>query len=367
MSRELRITSRIASSVGRFIIPKSVPAGRRKRTEELLSILDNGYQNREIWNADFKEARDYLNRTMDEGGRNLQASFLSIWDAQPGGSYSWADTANDVYYSFPSGLHQLGSFSKKLSKYDGFLKKEMGEFVEEWIPIANAFKDLKPFIKMGRKVDDLKVRYEAPRGTTQGLKMVKSALRKVVDAKADSMVKQIAKSYILAMGKFLSDREPTESPYSFFRSDPIRRDVVGRMVEVTGGTYSHGRHVEFVGKPNAESIAKRTAAAVVDDIVKRYLSKNSDKIGSIVERKGGLENIKVFYGSLVGWGFEGELICVFHDGTQFTVRNKVVYKMSMGGNDFVQFPTTFHNVLWPDGKKISMVPEKQMNEEWAVI
>jgi hypothetical protein len=193
MSRELRIISRIASSVGRFVIPKSVPAGRRKRTEELLSILDNGYQNREIWNADFKEARDYLNRTMDKGGRNLQASFLSIWDAQPGGSSSWADTANDIYYSFPSGLHQLGSFSKKLSKYDGFLKKEMG------------------------------------------------------------------------------------------------------------------------------------------------------------------------------WGFEGELICVFHDGTQFTVRNKVVYKMSMGGNDFVQFPTTFHNVLWPDGKKISMVPEKQMNEEWAVI
>jgi hypothetical protein len=94
MSRELRIISRIASSVGRFVIPKSVPAGRRKRTEELLSILDNGYQNREIWNADFKEARDYLNRTMDEGGRNLQASFLSIWDAQPGGSYSWADTAS---------------------------------------------------------------------------------------------------------------------------------------------------------------------------------------------------------------------------------------------------------------------------------
>jgi len=55
----------------------------------------------------------------------------------------------------------------------------------------------------------------------------------------------------------------------------------------------------------------------------------------------------------------------FSDGTSFTVKNAVVVKVNQFGTWFVQYPTTFHNVVFRNGKKKAKLSEKQMNEDWA--
>jgi len=366
------IANRVAASVvGRFRVPDHLSGGRLSRVKAALAVLEAGYQNKQIWNVDYKEAKEALIRAVEGAGDVLQSDFLSYWKEQRRlhGEETWTESVSDVYYGFPSGLYQLGSFVKKLRKYDGYLLSEMDEFIEQWLPVAKAIKELKPFIEKGRKLNpDAKPKdvYVAPRTSTAGLKMIRDALEKVVVHERGKLEDQVAGRYMKAARRFLDGRESSQIVYDFYKRDPEIRPVVDRMVVETGEkSYRRSDPKTFELSGDAEGVAMRAAKGAVKDIVERYLYKNQNKIGSIVERKGGLEKIKVAYGSLAGWGFEGELVCVFGDGTQFTVRNKVVYKMSMRGTDFVQFPTTFHRVVWPDGKRSAMVPEKQMNEDWA--
>jgi hypothetical protein len=118
-------------------------------------------------------------------------------------------------------------------------------------------------------------------------------------------------------------------------------------------------------KKNYEAIVENMVTQAVDGMIETYVYKNTGKIASIVTVKGEPSKTAVSWGDITGWGFAGEIRFDFNDGTGFTVRNKAVWKSFQWGSDFMQFPTTFHNVIFPDGKKQSMVPEKEMNEVWA--
>ena len=367
-----KIASRVVASIG-LRVPDFTPRKRVERAQKAIAALEGALAAKHIWNVDIKDWKSILSRTYDDSRDLLHKMLMEEigwWKMTP-------DERSDFYregrwHAFneiPFQMNQLKKFIRGVKTSKDPMAKEALQWAIEWDKIWELIVSLKPFIEKGRKPNpDAKPKdvYVAPRTSTKGLQMIRTALNKVVAHEADTLVEQVSERYIMSAKRFLDEREPADVVYSFYRRDPDVRPVVKKMVvETSEKSYDRSAPKTFEMSRDAKSVAIAAAKEVVKGIVERYLHKNQNKIGSIAERKGGLEKIKVSYGRLQGWGFAGEMVCLFSDGTQFTVRNKVVYKYSYRGTDYVQFPTTFHQVLWPDGKRSAMVPEKQMNEEWA--
>jgi hypothetical protein len=350
-----------AASIGRFSVPQSVRAKSKHGVEKSLSMIEAGLQAKAISNVAYKASKDMLNHAVAYSAEDVWRPWLDV-DQQ-------TRQENDhVWYAQPQALADVPRLDKRLQGYSGPMRKQFDEYIEEWLPIARAVSELKRHVKIGGKINPDKPaaeRYAPPRAAGMASsKMVADALEKTVEQFASKLADSIADEYMKAAEQFIRERKPTEGPYEYFARDPVARGVVSGMVEPDSNRLRGER--EYHMRLNANAVAAQAAEKRVYEIVRRYQAKNISKIAPVVERKAGLTSVDIKRGSLQGWGFEGEFTCVFGDGTEFTVRNKIVYKMNMQGTDFSQFPTTFHNVKWPSGKRSHMLSEKQMNEEWAV-
>lgn len=125
--------------------------------------------------------------------------------------------------------------------------------------------------------------------------------------------------------------------------------------------------MEIHEKPNWEQKIKSEADKQTDAMQQSFLYKNVNKLAEILELKGNLKgeprilNLKADRGV-----FEGDIKMEFDDGSSFEVRNKVIVKSSIHGKFFNQFPTTFHNAILPDGKRMIGQPsEKDMIQIFA--
>ncbi len=99
----------------------------------------------------------------------------------------------------------------------------------------------------------------------------------------------------------------------------------------------------------------------------KIVYKNNAKLVSILEKKGiGLsKEPKILSAKASSGVFEGEIRIEFTDGSSFEVRNKIVIKQNQYGTVFNQFPTTFHDVVLPNGNKMPSPSEERMNEIFA--
>jgi hypothetical protein len=121
-----------------------------------------------------------------------------------------------------------------------------------------------------------------------------------------------------------------------------------------------------VRKNNYLDLARAHAKAVAQNLRDEFVHKNGMKLSHIARSKGNLEGgrvTEVFHGE----DFGGEMLFAFKDGSQFTVRNKTIFKISPLGKGFEQFPTTFHDVVLPDGSRMSAPSEQRMLEIFARV
>lgn len=109
----------------------------------------------------------------------------------------------------------------------------------------------------------------------------------------------------------------------------------------------------------------KKAKDTVTQIRDGFVMKNTMKLSAIVTGKGNLESIEVLNWSRSN--FEGEMLFKFKDKSSFQVRNKTVTKISNKGTWFSQYPTTFHAVLMPNGKKMSGPSEARMVKVFAAV
>jgi len=129
-------------------------------------------------------------------------------------------------------------------------------------------------------------------------------------------------------------------------------------------THLPSKQIGVAGVPKAiEAEAKRVA----DEGRAEFLEKNTIKLSAIVNKKGGLKEAKVLDLNDAFWDYGGEILFTFEDGSRFTVRNKTIWKVSPNGKQFAQFPTTFHNVILPNGKAMSSPSEERMVSVFPVL
>ena len=216
---------------------------------------------------------------------------------------------------------------------------------------------------------------------------VKKALLSFTDKQFDAVVKNYNAYYTRLLDEFLDAQEKAFAEWTVL-DDKLRAEGKGGARDFTmAGSYKdptrwkqdlpqirsllvkdderskYRAHVYKKVSGVAAAISK-LAKDVVTQIRDGFVQKNTMKLSAIVTGKGNLESIEV-----LRWArsnFEGEILFKFKDGSSFQVRNKTVTKMSNRGTWFSQYPTTFHAVLMPDGKKMSGPSEARMITVFAV-
>jgi len=114
-------------------------------------------------------------------------------------------------------------------------------------------------------------------------------------------------------------------------------------------------------KKDWEQQLKKAAAKHVEDVLKNFVDKQLAKLTSIISKKGNLKEVKL----LTGGGVEFVvLLCTFDDGSEFTVRNQIVWVYNEKGTQFTRFPTTFHHIVFADGSKKQGASEEWMNSKF---
>lgn len=115
---------------------------------------------------------------------------------------------------------------------------------------------------------------------------------------------------------------------------------------------------------SAERLAVRISKARLDELASQFVTRNIEKVAPIIAAK------RIYKGSRPaagrfreGVGFAGGARFDFHDGTSFEMRSMAVMRHRRGGM-VAQYPTTFHNAVWPDGRVSSRIGERGLMK-WA--
>ncbi len=131
------------------------------------------------------------------------------------------------------------------------------------------------------------------------------------------------------------------------------------------------QHVVKDGKVNPGLTAALEAEAEqqVEAMQNMFVFKNTGKLSPILTAKGNLGEQKVVSVNTRQGIITAILLFTFDDGSSFRVDQSVVMSHTRDRWNnvtyFYRFPTTFHDVVMPDGSKMGYPSEERMNEVFA--
>lgn len=206
---------------------------------------------------------------------------------------------------------------------------------------------------------------------------VRKVLNQLVEKKYNKVVSALTKAATSALARFMdvhddyvrSEREkgnkyPRFLIGSYFRTRPGEHFFYSAIAE----SIEHPDRISetWRRKSDWKKEISGWAKGMANQAKEQFISKNEVKLGRIVNTKGNLKTAKILSLHDGSYDYGGEIKFEFEDGSSFIVRNKTVWKVSQLGRPFLQFPTTFHNVIFPDGSKMTgSASEKRMIETFA--
>jgi len=180
----------------------------------------------------------------------------------------------------------------------------------------------------------------------------------LTQSRFESVVKYLTLVYIHNANDFI---EKQFEPYS---KRPTMTGQIIDMVEKHKVRWSEewsGKHEEYnklndtyYMKADYKAIAERHARLDAEEARRQFVFKNTERISNLARRKGQKFDVIVIDENDEGVaGYGGNVIFTFEDGSSFVLRNKTIWKYApVSGRLFAQYPTTFHDVKMPGGKKM---------------
>jgi hypothetical protein len=293
--------------------------------------------------------------------------------------YQW-----DIRLSYPS-IHTSPKLLRDLEKVlkERTIEAEMKKILEKALEVHRAavelkkiFEELKPKIVKGRKPSEASQdpnRFHQKLGSKASQDLVVKELKGGIDPRLDEFEKAMEDYFDRELKTLAKDGE-------FIRddsADPMLSMMVTRCftfkredVYEKGYRKKHTKFTELKLNDEGKAFPKTEAKNQRDFIEKNFLYKSVNKLSHLVDLKGNLDKIvglprqPVVVQAGVG-RVEAGFKFSFADGSSFTVINKIVSKYSYRGTPFVQYPTTFHDVVLPDGGKLKTPSEEKMVKEFA--
>ncbi len=130
-------------------------------------------------------------------------------------------------------------------------------------------------------------------------------------------------------------------------------------------TFTLGKITATELKPNYKELVEIYATDVVKGMEEGFMDKNVFKIGTIVANKDNLKKSEVLHVTTGAFGFEGRFRLYFNDGSMFDVTSQAVWAEGMIQIGHYRYPTTFHNVKYPNGQFHKMQSEREMIDKFS--
>ena len=345
--------------------------GRRKADfqEKALPIINAAYATGSIYNVDIKPVSSLINAALED-------AFDSYWrnDYFSRPREERDDVSNDIDYMAWESLHLFPTLLKKLQKLQKANKDNTDlnaliPYVEEIVPLANAMKSIKKGeIIKGKKVttdNPVKQKYAPPPAKKEDLEKV----HKVLSALTEKFRKELVQNRIdqpqkvVTLFKEMKLKDPTlRFAHQAFPRDGDAKLIMQSLLGSTGEI-----------RIDANVIIQEKAVQYAEDVLSKFIFKNMAKLTTIVGGKGNLKDVKLLRSSFGNNGLEGSLKLSFEDKSSFEVDTKTVWsqtggsRWTSGGKTFIKYPTTFHNVILPDGSKLKTPSEQKMNSSFLGI
>jgi hypothetical protein len=362
------------------------PMGISDKGKILIDQLNAAQQSKLIYNASFKEIKESLSRRLEEACEPTKDR--QLWVVAYVMDFSRVYQFNHLNKAIRNAEKALSYKSLPADDVSKMRQDEAPRIVEDWPKIAerlaehvkvlkswalvrDLLEDVKGYIVMGREPSHHvgPEKFMPKASSPEIIQFVGKELRQSIDQLIPkmevywfAMFNQEVKSVVGMVNSVLEKVDPALSGWQ--KANAVFMKLSGDAKKIALNVYKNFRYGEFDLRTDLEGEFKRRAQMEVKQIADAFVSKNISKIAPIVELKGNLHGAKVLSADTTS-GFWGEIKFNFEDGTEFTVRNKVVWKYSWSGGSFTQFPTTFHQVKFQDGKVASMLSEEQMHKEWA--
>jgi len=322
-----------------------------------------------IMNPVYVSAKGTINNFLDAALRKPEWLCNAVWREN---REKMGFTLHDLdtvcpYANTIAGRLKRAMAAKPKSEGDKLFLGWLIPLLQELAPLAVAVTALKDKVvkKQPKPVEDRHAKYVAPMATHATGQLILKALSNITNvikgAYADQTYMWLVKMAddFAALSAEEQDKK-SKHPALMSRIWNYNRPV---------GSYRPGQVFHKTLVPDYKTILRKDADEQAEFMQQEFLFKNAKKLGAIIDKKGvGLtsepktHDIRVEQGS-----FQGDIDFEFADGSAFMVRNKVVTKVNHYGTWFRQYPTTFHNVTVPGGKKLSTLPsEENMVKVWAV-
>lgn len=325
---------------------------------EALQKTARGEQ--DLYGGEFREAvkalKIALNRALAGDYERVYSGGTSelVWNHMPVAAEEFGLTPKE-YPLVVTELRRLPKAVAKTSPKTDATKRIL-EIQRSWLPVIELIDQVKPRVLNGKRPKPSKAKFTPKAASEKSLVLFERELRKVSESRRLGILRHYRDYYVKLAETYKERTDGTTSPMRFFKDAPREGAVVKKMLK---------QQVSSVYEldPNYRTIALKIAEETVDRILQRFVDKNLSKVAPILDAKDSdLLRVKTDQG--FHFDDSNDMYLEFTDGTRFGVRNNIVSKWSRRVGVYAQFPTTFHDVVFPNGTAVKKLSEKDMHH-WA--
>jgi len=343
---------------------------RREWYETALKNLESYKDEGELTATEHKEMRERFGRGFDTAwNKHVREPHINSgrWESIPQGpiyDFFMLDASPQVHTS-PGKLKKLKKLAGQHPAVDAAI-----EVLEDIVPIALEIKELKgKIVKKKRAVRDKEEAAASEQRVMLGsddVQRVRHALEQITDDLKQDLYKNNLSWLNRIVEKWADQYDPKNEktePYDFYRdSNPFGFMILQRVTKRTG---RYGEET-FDLNDNYKEYLDKEAQKMSQDMMDKFVYKNTQKLAEILVKKGGLKEVQLRDARTDSGTIEGTLRLEFKDGSSFIVTSGLVWSWSKHGKQFTRYPTTFHNVIYSDGSKMhGRASEARMKDEFV--
>ena len=316
-----------------------------------------------IPNPQFQKIKTDVSRAFDIATNSTKlkgANEFTVWGLQK------QDGETEEYkYSFPNSVLHVAGYLKRTKKQlkrtikspnATKLVKAAMTACEPWVEIAEKLKAMKGDV-VKRQVGVGTKKTAIPTGVLN--KEIEQELEKIGKGFAKELEENFEDHYNRLITQYQADakRKGSTSTYDLYKSKENYHlnKILSNFLD---SEYGPNGHYVYSVKKDYKSIVGKMAKQSAKEAVESFVLKMKMKLSVIVGSKGiGVD--------VSGNSNRNTISFEFADGSKFTVQNSIVLSYSVYGKPFYRYPTTFHNVILPNGDKLRNPSESKIKREFV--
>jgi len=331
--------------------------------KDSIEFVQKWKSGEKIPNPQFQKIKTDVSRAFDIATNSTKlkgANEFTVWGLQK------QDGETEEYkYSFPNSVLHVAGYLKRTKKQlkrtikspnATKLVKAAMTACEPWVEIAEKLKAMKNDV-VKRQVGVGTKKSAIPTGVLN--KEIEQELEKIGKGFAKELEENFEDHFNRLITQYQADakRKGSTSTYDLYKSKENYHlnKILSNFLD---SEYGPNGHYVYSVKKDYKSIVDKMAKQSAKEAVEGFVLKMKMKLSVIVGSRGiGVD--------VSGNSNRNTISFEFEDSSKFTVQNSIVLSYSVYGKPFYRYPTTFHNVILPNGKKLNSPSEAKIKKEFV--